>query len=115
MREERTRAREEIAQNIIGQGCGVCALGALLWYLRVQAGWNPEEAFASLPTVISADGAYDPLEETAVLVTLEVDIAHTLAEALAFRNDEIYKDLTPEARWATWLEWIDAELAEGAA
>jgi hypothetical protein len=109
MREERVQAREAIAQNIIGQGCGVCALGALLWHLRVKAGWDPEEAWASLPTLITADGS-DPMDETAALVVLEVDVAHTLAYELAFRNDETYAGLTPEVRWATWMEWLDTRL-----
>jgi hypothetical protein len=109
MRLDRARERDQIASNIEGQGCGVCAIGALLWHLRVLGGMTEEEAFASLPALISADDC-DPLDETAALAAMEADIAHTLAEAIAFRNDEIYAGLTPEARHTAFLAWIDAQI-----
>lgn len=114
MRGEREDVRHEIARSVERQGCGVCLNGALLWHLKVKAGMNPDEAFASLPTVISVDSG-DPLDETAHLAANEAGIAFTLAWNLAYRNDETYRDKTPEERYAAFLAWIEAELAEDVA
>lgn len=114
MRAEREQEREEIAADVNRQGCGVCVNGALLWYRKVKGGMDPAEAFASLPTVISADDG-DPLSETAHIATQDAGMAFTLAWELAYRNDETYRDKTPEERYTAFLAWIEAELGETAA
>jgi hypothetical protein len=114
MRDEVLEAREAITENTRGQGCGVCVNGALLWHRLVKDGMTPEEAFAALPAVTSADGG-DPLEETARIAEKEAGIAYTLAWELAYRNDETYRRMTPEERYGAFLAWINAELGDSAA
>jgi hypothetical protein len=116
MREEREDERRAAAESIEarGQGCGVCVNGALLWHALVKGGLTADEAFAALPTVAAAGGS-DPLDETARIAERDAGIAYTLAWELAYRNDETYRQMTPEERWTAFLTWIDAELGEDAA
>jgi hypothetical protein len=111
MRSDRAEEREQIAENIEGQGCGVCLNGALLWHRLVKGGMDPGEAFASLPTVIT-DNDGDPLDATAALAAKDAGIAYTLAWNLAYRNDETYGKMTPEQRYEAFLAWINDELGE---
>jgi len=112
MREEREDARKAIAENVAGQGCGVCVNGALLWHRLVKQGLSPDEAFAALP-VIAGEGSSDPLSDTAKAAEKEAGIAYTLAWELAYRNDETYGRMTPGERYTAFLAWIDAELGTG--
>ena len=110
-REERDEAREALAEKQAEQGCGVCLNGALLWHLKVLGGMDPDEAFRSLPLVMGLPGDdIDPLAETADIAAAEAGIARTLAWELAYRNDETYRNMTPEERYTAFLAWIDAEL-----
>jgi hypothetical protein len=113
MRRDRDEERAAIEETIglLGQGCGVCALGALLWHLRVKQGLTPDEAFAALPTVAGGEDC-DPLSATAELAARDAGIAYTLATELGFRNDETYGRMTPEERYTAFLGWIDAELGD---
>jgi hypothetical protein len=104
--------RFEFEEHVEDDGAGVCAIGALLWHRKVKAGMDPGEAFDSLPTYLDSD--YD-LHETAQLAVRDADIAYPMAWMLAYRNDEMNDTCTPEERYAAFLEWIDAELAEPAA
>jgi len=115
MRRDRGGEREAIAGNAAegGQGYGVCLNGALLWHRLVKGGMTPGDAFAALPSVASGDGS-DPLEETARIAEKEAGIAYTLAWELAYRNDETYRRMNPEERYAAFLAWIDAELGDAA-
>jgi len=104
--------RERLAEVISHDGEGVCAIGAFVWHKHVKAGMDPAEAFSLLPLLFDdADG--DPMEETAC-AGKEAGLTYTLAYELAYRNDETYRNLTPEQRWAKFIEWIDAELASTA-
>lgn len=114
VREECEDLRRQVAESTGRQGAGVCVNGALLWHRLVKDGMSPDEAFAALPTVISADDG-DPLAETAHIAEKDAGIAFTLAWNLAYRNDETYRDKTPEERYAAFLAWIEAELAEDVA
>jgi hypothetical protein len=109
-RDDREDERRAITENAEGQGCGICVNGALLWHRLVKGGMTPEEAFAALPTVVTADGV-NPMEETARIAEKDAGIAYTLAWELAYRNDETYRGKSPEERYAAFLAWIDAELA----
>jgi hypothetical protein len=104
-----TEYAERFAEIVGHQGEGVCINGAWLWYQKVKAGADPDEAFAALPLVFDGDGE-DSLAETAGLAQ-QAGAAFTLAWDLAFRNDEIYELMTPEERYAAFAAWIDAELA----
>lgn len=110
-REFRDEERGALAESIERQGCGVCANGAILWHRLVKDGMDPDEAFASLPTLMSEDDG-DPLEATAALAAKDAGLTYTLAWELAYRNDETYDRMTPEERWEAFVRWIDRELAE---
>jgi hypothetical protein len=98
-----------LREKVENDGEGVCLIGALLWHRKVKTGMDTAEAFGSLPTL--ADYNHD-LSETANLAVSETGMAFTLAWILACRNDETYRDKTPEERYTVFLAWIDEELAE---
>ena len=99
----------DLDRQVEQAGEGVCAIGAYVWYRKVKDGMDPAEAFASLPTVLSADDG-DALAQTARLGE-EAGLTFTLAWELAYRNDEKFRNRTPEGRWSAFVEWIDQELA----
>jgi hypothetical protein len=103
---------EELARHVTRDGEGVCAVGAYAWYRKVKAGADAAEAFASLPDL--ADEGTDALNETAELGEA-AGMAFTLAWELAYRNDETFGNCTPEQRHAKFIEWIHAQLGNGAA
>lgn len=105
--------REKLAEIVGREGEGVCAIGAYLWHRKVKAGMDPAEAFDALPTVFGSEDEGDPLEETAALGR-DAGLTFTLAWELAYRNDETYRDKTPEERYTAFPAWIEAELAEAA-
>lgn len=97
---ERQRMTELVASQ---QGEGVCAIGAYAWHKNVKAGMTPEEAFEQLPVAPEADC------ETADLGKAH-GLTWVLAWELAYRNDELYDDATPEERYEKFLAWIDEQL-----
>jgi hypothetical protein len=99
--------REELRVLVAEQGEGVCAVGAYIWWQKVKAGASVEAAFAALPTL---DDLNHDLEETA-WEGKQAGLVGVLAWDLAFRNDEQYDHLSPEARYVAFLGWIDKELA----
>jgi hypothetical protein len=109
--DDRERFADVLAEN--GGTCGVCLVGAYLWHRKVTEGAAPDEAFAALPVVLGEDGG-DPLTETADLGK-DAGLPYELAWELAYRNDETYRDMTPEERYTAFLAWIDGQLAEQAA
>lgn len=112
-RKDRSRDRADLAELITQHGGGgVCVNGALVWWQKVKAGMDPDEAFASLPTLWEGDpdGHGEPMHETALLGR-DAGLVYTLAYELAYRNDETYRAMTPEDRWMAFVAWIDEELA----
>lgn len=107
--EKRAGSDGRRAAELAEYGEGVCAIGALLWHRRVKAGMDPAEAFDSLPTL--ADDNYG-LDDTAQLAVSDAGLVHSLASAIAYKNDETYGAKTPEGRHAAFLAWIDAELGD---
>jgi hypothetical protein len=103
--------RERLAEVIGRQGEGVCAIGAFLWYRKVREGATPDEAFGSLPLIYDGnpDGG-DGLRDTAQAAE-DAGVAYTLAWELAYKNDETYRDKTPEERHTAFVAWIDKQLA----
>lgn len=98
-----------LREKVEEQGEGVCAIGAYLWWRKVKAGTDPAEAFDQLPTLQSEDYG---LEDTAAIAKREAGVVYSLAWDLAYRNDETFASATPEERWAKFMTWLDAELAE---
>lgn len=106
--EERTSwAREDIEEKVKSEGEGVCAIGAFLWFKQVKAGADPEEAFSKLPTLLASDGGDIETAEAG----RDAGLTFTLAWILAYRNDEWYRDLTPEHRYIEFMRWLDERLA----
>jgi hypothetical protein len=89
------------------EGPGVCAVGAYLWWKRVQAGEDPQEAMAALPSASDIEG--DDLYSTAELGE-QAGLTSYVAWLLADKNDETYGGLTPEQRYVEFLAWLDKEL-----
>lgn len=106
---DRADEREKYRKVADEEGEGCCINGALQWYRRVCGGMDAVAAFASLPPLADADGD-DPMRETAEVMTQE-GLAFTMAYELAFRNDETYGEMTPEARYTAFLAWIENRLA----
>jgi tetratricopeptide (TPR) repeat protein len=90
------------------EGEGVCAVGAYVWWKKVKAGADPEEAFAALPTLLDAD---TDISETAY-EGQKAGMTYTLAWELAFRNDGTYEALTPELRYEAFLNWLDKAISD---
>lgn len=97
----------DLAEALDDKGEGVCAIGALLWHRKVKAGMDPAEAFDSLPTLEDANHG---LDDTACLAVNDAGIVYSLAWALACKNDETYRRMTPEERYTAFLAWIGAEI-----
>lgn len=91
-----------------GGGEGVCAVGAFAWYQKVKAGQDPVAAFDDLPTLFYEEE--DPWETA--YEGQKAGLSLQLAWRLGTMNDEKYESLTPEERWATFVHWIDDELAK---
>lgn len=106
MRENYTR--QDLIEFVDRQGEGVCAVGAYIWHQRVKAGATPEEAFAAL-TMASVE---DEGAETTAERGRDSGLTFTLAWELAYRNDEMMANATPEQRWAGFIAFIDKELAK---
>jgi hypothetical protein len=111
--DDREKLADVIGEN--GGAEGVCLVGAYLWHRKVTLdGATPDEAFAALPAVFGGEDGEDPLIETAELGK-QAGLSYEVAWELAYLNDETFGDKTPEQRYAAFLAWIDAELAEPAA
>lgn len=103
--------REDLGDKLESEGQGVCAVGAFLWYKRVKAGDDPQEAFDSLPTLLDMDGDAD--YQTAKLGE-NAGLTYTLASTLAYRNDQSYEAMSPEQRYEAFMNWLDEQLGEPA-
>jgi hypothetical protein len=107
----------DLDRHLEQDGEGVCGIGAYVWYQKVKAGMDPQEAFDSLPSVLDGEDG-DSLDWTARLGE-EAGLTFTLAWNLAYRNDQTYQysddkrrvRMTPEQRWEHFIRWIDKELS----
>ena len=104
--------QQDVAAKLETEGEGVCAIGAYVWFKKVKAGADPEAAFAELPILLDSDGEGDWRTAEA---GKQAGLTFTLAQHLAYRNDESYDEMTPERRFEAFVEWIDSQLAEVAA
>lgn len=99
--------REDVQHHVERQGEGVCAVGAFIWHKKVRAGMSADEAFDSLPVLTDGDSSLWETAEEGQKAGLTLTLAYLLAD----RNDETYRDCTPEERYERFLAWIDKELA----
>lgn len=101
--------QQDFEHKLGSEGEGVCAIGAYLWFKKVNAGADPQSAFDDLPTYLDADGDSD--YQTA-LAGKAAGLTFTLASTLAYRNDQAFDDMTPEQRYEAFMKWLDEQLAE---
>ena len=97
----------EIDEIVAEQGQGACAVGVYAWWQKVKAGADPTEAFEQLPTLEDTNHDIWETEE----VGKQAGLTRYVAWELAYRNDETFGHLTPEARYEATLAWIDEQLA----
>lgn len=97
---------DELREKVERDGEGVCAVGAYVWFKRVKAGADPQEAFDSLPTLLDVDGGEWETAEAGK----QAGLTYTLATTLAYRNDASYEDMTPEERYEKFMAWLDEQL-----
>lgn len=92
---------------IAEQGVGVCAVGAFVWHRKVENGADPTQAMIDLPLVPDIDG------ESYLTPNIgeSAGLGRTLSWDLMQRNDSTYSNLSPEARYTAFLDWIDRQLA----
>ena len=103
--------RIELEDKVKRDGEGVCAVGAYIWFKKVKAGMDPQEAFDALPTLLDVDGGDWETAEAGK----HAGMTFTLASTLAYRNDMTYEEMTPEERYEAFMKWLDERLAEPAA
>lgn len=101
-------SREDLLDKIKRDGEGVCAIGAYLWFKKVKGGTDPARAFEELPTLLDTD---DGGIETAN-AGQRAGLTITLAWTLAYRNDDTFGGMTPEARYEAFMAWLDEQLEE---
>lgn len=97
--------KSDLLEAVEGQGEGVCAIGAYVWYKQVKAGATPEDAFEKVRQL--GDDANDTAD-----AGKRAGLTFTLAWSLAYQNDEGFAKLTPEQRYIAFLGWIDRQLAK---
>jgi hypothetical protein len=107
---EQARWYAQDHKEVLDQGEGVCAVGAFVWYQRVKAGADPEQAMRELP--LNPD--YDGSPEVTVEAGKAAGLSWTLAWLLMSRNDDTFEGLTPEERYDAYLAWLDEKLGMSA-
>lgn len=101
-------ATDHDRQELLGtEGEGVCAVGAYVWWQHVLAGADPVQAMRDLP--LNPD--YDGGSWETVNLGKEAGLAATLAWVLLCKNDDTFKELTPEVRFTSFMAWIEQTLA----
>lgn len=111
---ESQRGHDRLAAQITEDGEGVGGVGAYAWYQLTRKGYDPDVAFAMLPTLsteVADDDGPGDIDATAK-VGEDAGLARTLAYELAYRNDETYARLTSRQRWAAFTEWINVILGD---
>lgn len=106
-RERAGYSRDDLMAKVERDGEGVCAVGAFVWFKKVKAGMDPQEAFGSLPTLLDVDGG----DWETAQAGRDAGMTYTLASTLAYRNDASYEGMTPEARYEAFMAWLDEQLA----
>lgn len=100
---------DDLAVKVKSEGEGVCAIGAYLWFKKVKAGADPQDAFHELPTFLDSDGDGDWQTAEAGRAA---GLTFALASTLAYRNDATFEDMTPEQRYDAFMKWLDEQLGE---
>jgi len=101
-------SRDDLLAKVERDGEGVCAVGAYVWFKKVKAGMDPQQAFEELPTLLDVDGGDWETAEAGK----HAGMTFTLASTLAYRNDQSFEGMTPERRYEAFMEWLDEKLGD---
>lgn len=104
---------KRLIEGLLCDGTGVCAVGALAAYRKVQGGMTWTEAFSTLDESSQydiEDGDYPSVDETAYFAEDKLKMSFAFSWDLAFNNDHRYGRLSPEARYEAVLKWVRARL-----
>ena len=116
-----TLPKKVLIEGTLGNGCGVCANGAWLYRHWVYQGIAPRVAWRRLRSV--ERGEWHDWEDTGFeyhrtieVTTRELGITQTLADLVAFENDEGFlgrgiEEGRDKARYNYMITWIDKILA----
>lgn len=108
-----------LIDDMISDGHGVCAIGALAAYKQVQKGKEWGEAIQNLYREYHAPPAHYPpdaepfkvgLSTTAEVGADECGLTYTLAWVLAEMNDYEFMGKSPEERYTALLAWVRQQL-----
>lgn len=105
----------KLIEGLICDGTGVCAVGAIAAYRKVQGGLSWDEAFKALDEsgdYDTEDGDCGSLDETARYARDDLKMAFSLAWDMAFTNDELLEGFAPEARHERVLAWVRARIKQ---
>ena len=101
---------KRLIEGTLCDGTGVCANGAWLYRHYVDGGLSPREAWRKLKNEGKARdswfGGETELDRTVAIMVKELGVTKTLAEVVAFINDEEVYATTPEGRYAQVLERV---------
>ena len=101
---------KRLIEGSLCDGTGVCANGAWLYRHYVDGGLSPREAWRKLKSEGKSRGFWDTegaeLDRTVAMTVKELGVTQTLAEVVAFINDEEAYGTTPEVRYASVLALV---------
>lgn len=103
-----------LIEGLLCDGSGVCAVGAIAAYRKVQGGLSWEDAFKALDESDQYDaegGDFPSLDSTAQQASDTLKMAFSLAWSMAYTNDELLGHMTSEGRYERMLAWVRARLA----
>lgn len=102
-----------LIEGLLCDGTGVCMVGAIAAYRKVQSGISWEDAFK----LLDESGVYDvengdfgSIDLTARYGEHDLKMAFSLAWDMAFTNDEMLGHMTPEKRHERAVAWVRARL-----
>jgi hypothetical protein len=104
----------KLIEGLLCDGTGVCAVGAIAAYRKVQGGMTWDEAFKALDESGEGDPGDDDyggsIDDTARFAERQIKMAFSLAWEIAFTNDEHLRRVSPEYRHERMLVWVRARI-----
>jgi len=104
---------KRLIEGTLCDGTGVCAMGAWIYRHRVGEGMSPRDAWTAMKKGRPHfDKEYDlELDDTIEAGVKVLGITRTLAELVAYENDEGSPWATPEERYERVLRWVERHMA----
>ena len=108
---------KRLIEGTLCDGTGVCANGAWLYRHWVDGGLSPREAWRKLKTEGTTRDFWfsgkTELDRTVAMTVKELGVTKTLAEVVAYINDEEAWATAPERRYAQVLELVQRYMRVG--